>query len=469
VGDWALVRRSRPRRYRRLLVVFAALAALGCGRVALDVQPPNDPPPSSDPPGPQPTPCDRDGDGYLARGCGGDDCDDANPAVHPGAPDLNAVRGSWIVSRAITSTGGTANGTAIAIDRAGGAHIAYAGGSSAGLLYARQTGGGWQVESIDPTLELIQSTGENRPDITFDARGSVHVAYACEAGVRHAVRARGNGQAWLLDTLDAAGRGPAAIASGPDGTIHVAYVTAAGLHHASNPGGTWQSELVDSIGAAPSLAVDTLGTLHVTYSSAAPNQDVLRYAVRSAGTWRVETASQTKTASSSLVIDSAGLPRIALGPRFTTDPGVRYLVRVGGRWSESALPATDAIYSVSLRLDAADEPHLLFSYISNMFHAVGAAGAWQTERIVILGHSDVRPSFDLDRGGVAHVASTSFFFDTHYNVEYSTNRQLAPDGVDQDCDGTDGVDGDRDGHASLATGGDDCDDDDPGSLVRCNQ
>ena len=32
------------------------------------------------------------------------------------------------------------------------------------------------------------------------------------------------------------------------------------------------------------------------------------------------------------------------------------------------------------------------------------------------------------------------------------------DGIDQDCDGSDGVDGDRDGHASLASGGDDCND-----------
>jgi hypothetical protein len=38
---------------------------------------------------------------------------------------------------------------------------------------------------------------------------------------------------------------------------------------------------------------------------------------------------------------------------------------------------------------------------------------------------------------------------------------LAGDGIDQDCDGIDGVDADRDGHADDKSGGDDCDDRDP--------
>jgi hypothetical protein len=38
---------------------------------------------------------------------------------------------------------------------------------------------------------------------------------------------------------------------------------------------------------------------------------------------------------------------------------------------------------------------------------------------------------------------------------------VQPDGIDQNCDGVDGVDGDGDGYASSATGGDDCDDASP--------
>ena len=31
--------------------------------------------------------CDEDGDGYDASQCGGDDCDDTNPNIHPAAPE----------------------------------------------------------------------------------------------------------------------------------------------------------------------------------------------------------------------------------------------------------------------------------------------------------------------------------------------------------------------------------------------
>jgi hypothetical protein len=39
---------------------------------------------------------------------------------------------------------------------------------------------------------------------------------------------------------------------------------------------------------------------------------------------------------------------------------------------------------------------------------------------------------------------------------------LADDGIDQNCDGVDGVDADGDGDAATWSGGDDCNDDDPG-------
>jgi hypothetical protein len=45
--------------------------------------------------------CDRDGDGYPSTACEGNDCNDGDAAIHPGAPDTNAVAGAW------SSTGGT--------------------------------------------------------------------------------------------------------------------------------------------------------------------------------------------------------------------------------------------------------------------------------------------------------------------------------------------------------------------------
>jgi hypothetical protein len=410
------------------------------------------------------TPCDRDGDGHLAVDCGGDDCDDTNASIHPGALDLNARPGPWTTSRAIANTGGANGGTAIAVDRTGVVHIVYSGRSAPGLLYATRTGEAWRVEMVD-SFRSPYFIPEDRPAIAVDARGRVHVAYASSASVRYAVREQSG---WTVETIDPAGQAPPALAVAPDGIVHVAYATEGGLRHAARRSGTWVGEIVDPSGAVPSMAIDSQGTIHLAYADATKGAEVLHHATGVADAWTTEIASNTRAASSSIVIDGLGLPRIALTPRYTTDGGVRYLVRGGGQWSEAALPATNDVYSSTLRLDGAGVPHILFSYLIETTYAVQESGTWVIETPVFsYGLYDVQPSFDLDGAGVAHVALTSFFYPDNINVEYSTNRQLAPDGVDQNCDGVDGVDADRDGHASLATGGDDCDDDDPTSPVGC--
>jgi hypothetical protein len=84
--------------------------------------------------------------------------------------------------------------------------------------------------------------------------------------------------------------------------------------------------------------------------------------------------------------------------------------------------------------------------------------AWASERIA---HHGYGVSLALEGPSVAHVTHTDFRFDVNTYVSYVTNRRLAPDGIDRDCDGVDGVDRDGDGHASTRTGGGDCDDHDP--------
>jgi hypothetical protein len=209
--------------------------------------------------------------------------------------------------------------------------------------------------------------------------------------------------------------------------------------------------------------------VHLSYADPTKGHEVLRYATTAAGAWVAETASQTRAGLTSIVIDAGGVPRIAVTPRYIDGSGVPYLVRGGGHWSQTMVPANEPIYSAALRLDATGAPHVLFTYLGDALYAVRQQDDddWRIEWPPY-GNYDVAPSFDLDGAGVAHVASTSFFYPNNIDVEYSTNRQLAPDGIDQDCDGVDGVDADRDGHASLDTGGDDCADDDRTSPVGCH-
>jgi hypothetical protein len=64
---------------------------------------------------------------------------------------------------------------------------------------------------------------------------------------------------------------------------------------------------------------------------------------------------------------------------------------------------------------------------------------------------------DIDGDGVEESAGDCN--DTDANISPSATDILG-DGIDQNCDGTDGTDIDGDGYASIASGGDDCDDND---------
>jgi hypothetical protein len=106
LGLVGLLRRTEPRRRSRASVVLVGLVLLGCDPEPLEPDEPDSEPPEvheSDPPeeteSPAETeppvdtgPVDMDGDGYPAH----EDCDDADPTIHPGALDVCELEGSSV-------------------------------------------------------------------------------------------------------------------------------------------------------------------------------------------------------------------------------------------------------------------------------------------------------------------------------------------------------------------------------------
>lgn len=389
------------------------------------------------------SPCDEDADGFDSGACGGADCDDANPALHPGAADFNVTKGPWVVTRVMENVPQDPRGKpGLALDATGAVHVVYA---EMGLRYATNRGGPWTSELVDPAASGPCS-------IALGSDGVVHVSYAVPAeGVRYA---KGGSGGWELASVDTGALGPSsivlddsgrplvlydalagavlvtlgdggwssafllsgsvdasALARGTDGRIHGAVATESGLQYFSGPGpdGGWTTQLVDPVGSVifTSVAVADSGAAHVAYSLAQGGALGLRHATNEGGPWTTE-----------LVADAV-------------------------------------VWSASLSVSPVP-PELHVAYEESGIHyATGTLGDWAFSTVA---PSGAGAALALAPDGSAHIAHSGFDFGVQTYVDYLTDRLVAPDGVDQNCDGVDGVDGDQDGYAATATGGGDCDD-----------
>jgi hypothetical protein len=400
------------------------------------------------PPARHPSACpDADGDGHAASRCGGDDCDDTDPAIHPGGPDLNAVVGRWRdESLAPSQPGDERIDPALVVDPGGAAHLFWRH-EPGGIVHATNRTGAW-VETVIGVSGVTGDLGSAR------TRGGVLVVcYRATSGLHVGRLAR---EVWTTELVDPDTREGCAIAVDVTGGIYVAYEHAGGLRIARSDPGRWRL-LADepAAGGLPGIVVDASGVAHVTYGGLSPadKRASLRYGSFATGQWATEEVAAGNVPFSSLALDRAGLAHVAWADHLVSHSGVRYSRHDGSRWSTLVLPAFN-VWSATIALDPTDTPHVGYADLG-VHVATYANGAW-LEEAVFAGQSG--SWLLLDGAGAGHLAWSGFAFSIGTSAHYSTNRVVVPDGVDQNCDGIDGVDADGDGRASVWTGGDDPDD-----------
>ena len=171
--------------------------------------------------------------------------------------------------------------------------------SNLGPSYAFRPSGNttFQITQIDVPTNCSLKTA-----LALDGAGGVHIAYEGDSyHLRHAYKPAG--LPWRAETVDSMNTtsqgGEASIAVGSDGTVHIAYhvfqsASNKFLYYAAKPvGGTWSIAAIDATsdwtGRHTSIALDSQGAIHVGYVDHA--NDRLRHAYRSpgAGSWVRET------------------------------------------------------------------------------------------------------------------------------------------------------------------------------------
>lgn len=395
---------------------------------------------------------DSDGDGFASVATGGDDCDDAMDTVHPGAAD-----GARVWRNVPIETSGNPVTASLAIDDSGVLHATWLKASTTEVRYGQRDGAAWTRETVD-------DVGDSGPDpsIAIGPDGFAQITYRESAAdeLRWATNASG---AWVHEAVDGSGTPQhSAIAVAPDGTIHVAYVDAWDrdtLEHATRSGGVWPIETVDSDGATghgAAITLDAAGAVHVVYAEL--GDEVLRHATNASGAWTVETVdpgpSQFEYLSLTLGPDGSLHASYRVGG-VGVDAGadVWYATNASGSWEiEVADDSLDSGYGTGIQVDAAGVVRIAEVQDRDLTLLTNSSGAWESETIDEGTYIDAH--LVLDPSGNAHVVS----LDTDSGDLLEWTDEVLPDGVDQNCDGVDGVDADGDGHASKASGGDDCDD-----------
>lgn len=323
--------------------------------------------------------------------------------------------------------------TSIATDSAGNAHVHYAYNE---CMHYTQTGTGfWYCDSYNYYNDYItDATGSwiGQPvsqsfyvdaNIAVDSGDAVHVGYADNQGIIHAVYANG---AWVSETVDAGWCGSAFALDATD-MAHFAYYsssTSAGyLVYATNASGVWVHVLVDtfpqdigcSVPTPPlSIAEDATGIAHIAYAGRYPGYG-LKYATNQGGTWIISTIDTGYIPMLSAAVDANGKAHVAY-----SDSGhvIRYAHQdASGAWVIEVIESNSGVYP-SVALDASGKAHI--SYVSSLsggqlIYATNTSGAWSFLPIDSADFAET--ALSLDSQGKVHIG----YFNGG-NLKYATNK-----------------------------------------------
>ena len=370
---------------------------------------------------------DGDGDGYDAVACGGGDCDDGDPDVHP-----EAVDGPDRTWEAIDSIPGSEGDEIdLAVDAAGDVHLAYTwintSRTDGSLRYLRflPTDTVGLVEDAHRTTDPLRSRVGRDGAIALDSAGIPHVSFVDQRNTGAITFFTGSraGGAWSFDS-PAGGEQQTSIAVGASGARHVVVN---GVVYVTDASGTFTNEPVGT-GIDPDVVLDAAGTVHVVYAAPAG----IRHAVRAAGGFTIASV-EDFTISPGFTRPGVTLLRDAtdaLHLTYSRGTEIAYAHRPpAGSWSTETVTATTSPpTSMTLLSDgrvAIGFTERLGSGQTMRFAVSTPAGWHVVDDTVACGCYETEI---LERNG-----RLSAFFSAGGNLAHGT--WALPDGTDDDCDG----------------------------------
>ena len=284
---------------------------------------------------------------------------DSNGRVHAlFADDAGGLRyarqtaGGWQIDSLPLFTGPNAAVYALAVGPDGVVHVTVYDSARGQLVYARSQANGWLTTVLDS--EPLAGAAHA---LTLDPDGRPALCYKVQNGILRIARLAATG--WQFEELPPPADGYSCdLAFDPDGALHVAHRDAERLAYSTRTAAGWTTETIldgelatVEHGHAISLRLDAGGAPHVAfdtyYLSPLPHPAVLRsqrYATRGLSGWRVATVDDENGRDGTLVLDGDD-PFIV----YRAAQALALAERAGDEWQSVALdPARDAGYDSSV-------------------------------------------------------------------------------------------------------------------------
>lgn len=217
--------------------------------------------------------------------------------------------------------------------------------------------------------------------------------------------------AWRTQTLDSGDVGGwPSIAIDADGLIHIAYeMLGADLRYVVGDGITWSQSTITLQGSLPSLALDTQGRPHVSFTGG-PGIDDLIYGERNGAGWQFETVDAVGTTGewSELRLDAEGFPHITYGRILSAgDWDLRYAFKDAGGWHVELIDADAMALWNGLGLGPDGTVHVAYTAPGGTWgrvkYATRGANGWSIQVIEPQGGSDLSMAVDaLNRPHIAY-------------------------------------------------------------------
>lgn len=244
--------------------------------------------------------------------------------------------------------------SAIALDPGGGIVIAYADSNS--VMVAKPVKDGWELDLVEAAYEhLFEDVG-----IGFDGAGAMQVGYAdWDTGEVKYARYDEQEDRWEIETVTSGSNPRFHVDSG--GTAHFVYVSGDSLMHATRAGSGW---MIENLGSGFSAAIAWKeGEPCLAYQYAGHRPPGLYYRCGASGT---EVPVDRTGSSAALGIGTSGAPHIV----YRGDAGQVYTVLHGSGWiSETVQEKLGSLSYAHVVVDGANRAHLSYKTGSEMRYA----------------------------------------------------------------------------------------------------